>query len=88
MGVRTLSEEYTGDSISQIEEIGFDLFWDRKDELRTALEQLASNQRLDFSALLVTDVVSNGSLLLLKPRQIVSSPILKWFRPFLGGART
>jgi len=52
-------------SISQIEEIGFDLFWDRKDELRAALEQLASSQRLDFSALLVTDVVSNGSLLLL-----------------------
>ena len=52
-------------SISQIEEIGFDLFWDRKDELRTALEQLALTQRLDFSALLVTDVVSNGSLLLL-----------------------
>ena len=26
-------------SISQIEEIGFDLFWDRKDELRSALEQ-------------------------------------------------
>jgi manganese-dependent inorganic pyrophosphatase len=52
-------------SISQIEEIGFDLFWDRKDELRSALEQLAENQRLDFSALLVTDVVSNGSLLLL-----------------------
>lgn len=52
-------------SISQIEEIGFDLFWDRKDELRSALEQLAAIQKLDFSALLVTDVVSNGSLLLL-----------------------
>ena len=52
-------------SISQIEEIGFDLFWDRKDELRTALEKLASDQKLHFSALLVTDVVSNGSLLLL-----------------------
>jgi len=52
-------------SISQIEEIGFDLFWDRKDELRGALEEYASFQRLDFSALLVTDVVSNGSLLLL-----------------------
>jgi manganese-dependent inorganic pyrophosphatase len=52
-------------SISQIEEIGFDLFWDRKDELRAALERLAADQRLDFSALLVTDVVSNGSLLLL-----------------------
>ena len=52
-------------SISQIEEIGFDLFWDRKDELRGALEKLASEQKLDFAALLVTDVVSNGSLLLL-----------------------
>ena len=52
-------------SISQIEEIGFDLFWDRKDELRAALEGLAIAQGLDFSALLVTDVVSNGSLLLL-----------------------
>ncbi len=52
-------------SISQIEENGFDLFWDRKDELRSALEQLAGTQRLDFSVLLVTDVVSNGSLLLL-----------------------
>jgi manganese-dependent inorganic pyrophosphatase len=52
-------------SISQIEEIGFDLFWDRKNELRTALEELAKDQKLDFSALLVTDVVSNGSLLLL-----------------------
>jgi manganese-dependent inorganic pyrophosphatase len=52
-------------SISQIEETGFDLFWDRKEELRKALEELANKQRLQFSALLVTDVVSNGSLLLL-----------------------
>lgn len=52
-------------SISQIEETGFDLFWDRKDQLREALEELSQHQRLDFCALLVTDVVSNGSLLLL-----------------------
>ena len=52
-------------SISQIEETGFDLFWERKDELRAALEAFAERQKLDFSALLVTDVVSNGSLLLL-----------------------
>jgi manganese-dependent inorganic pyrophosphatase len=52
-------------SISQIEETGFDLFWERKDELRTALEEFAVRNRFDFSALLVTDVVSNGSLLLL-----------------------
>lgn len=52
-------------SISQIEEIGFDLFWDRKDDLRASLELLAEKSHLDFSALLITDVVSNGSLLLL-----------------------
>jgi len=52
-------------SISQIEEIGFDLFWNRKDELLEALQSLAVSNKLDFSALLVTDIVSNGSLLLL-----------------------
>ena len=52
-------------SISQIEETGFDLFWERKDDLRQALADFADRHRLDFSALLVTDVVSNGSLLLL-----------------------
>jgi len=52
-------------SISQIEETGFDLFWERKDDLRTALEAHAARGRLDFAALLVTDVVTSGSLLLL-----------------------
>ena len=52
-------------SISQIEEIGFDLFWQRKDELALALESLAREEGLDFSALLVTDIASNGSLLLM-----------------------
>lgn len=52
-------------SISQIEEIGFDLFWQRKDELAQALRDLASENRLEFSALLVTDIASNGSLLLM-----------------------
>jgi manganese-dependent inorganic pyrophosphatase len=52
-------------SISQIEEIGFDLFWDRRDDLLAALEKMARKKNLEFSALLVTDVVSNGSLLLL-----------------------
>jgi len=52
-------------SISQIEETGFDLFWERKDELRAALEAFAAKGRFAFSALLVTDVISQGSLLLL-----------------------
>ncbi len=52
-------------SISQIEEIGFDLFWSRKNELRDALEQMTAERHLDFSALMITDIVSNGSLLLM-----------------------
>ncbi|MGB7326348.1 MAG: putative manganese-dependent inorganic diphosphatase [Rubripirellula sp.] len=52
-------------SISQIEEIGLDLFWQRKDELTKALEELASQNALEFSALLITDIASNGSLLLM-----------------------
>ncbi len=52
-------------SISQIEEIGFDLFWERIDELLDALTALTVERKLDFSALLVTDIISNGSLLLI-----------------------
>jgi len=62
---KEFSEHGVRFSISQIEETGFDRFWERKDDLRAALEAFAEKQRLDFSALLVTDVVSNGSLLLL-----------------------
>jgi manganese-dependent inorganic pyrophosphatase len=62
---KEFSENGVRFSISQIEETGFDLFWERKDDLRAALEAFAEKQRLDFAALLVTDVVSNGSLLLL-----------------------
>lgn len=52
-------------SISQIEETGFELFWERREELHTALSELTRQRRLDFSALLVTDIITNGSLLLL-----------------------
>jgi manganese-dependent inorganic pyrophosphatase len=62
---KEFSEQGVRFSISQIEESGFDLFWERKEELRSALEEHARRQRLDFAALLVTDVLTNGSLLLL-----------------------
>ena len=52
-------------TISQIEEIGFELFWQRKDELLAALAEMAQSRGLEFSSLLVTDIVSNGSLLLM-----------------------
>jgi manganese-dependent inorganic pyrophosphatase len=62
---KEFSEHGVRFSISQIEETGFDLFWERKDALQSALETYAERNKLAFSALLVTDVVSNGSLLLL-----------------------
>lgn len=56
-------------SISQIEEIGFELFWERRNELLDSLIQLTEERNLEFSALLVTDIISNSSLLLLSHEQ-------------------
>ncbi|MEM7475070.1 MAG: putative manganese-dependent inorganic diphosphatase [Planctomycetota bacterium] len=52
-------------TISQIEEIGYDLFWDRKEELHAALLEHTKQNQLDFAALFVTDIISNGSMLLM-----------------------
>jgi manganese-dependent inorganic pyrophosphatase len=52
-------------SVAQIEEIGFGQFWKRKDEVVTALERYRSGHNYLFSALLVTDVVAQSSLLLI-----------------------
>lgn len=52
-------------TISQIEETGFELFWERREELGRALEELMQQRQLDFSALLITDIITNGSLLLM-----------------------
>jgi manganese-dependent inorganic pyrophosphatase len=51
-------------SVAQIEELGFDQFRKRKDELVHALEDLRRRKDYFFSALLVTDVVRITSLLL------------------------
>ena len=51
-------------SVAQIEEIGFDQFWKRKDELLTALEAYRAKRAYHFSSLLVTDVTTQCSLLL------------------------
>jgi manganese-dependent inorganic pyrophosphatase len=51
-------------SVAQIEETGFDQFWKRKDELLAALEEYRASQAYLFSTLLVTDVTTQNSLLL------------------------
>jgi manganese-dependent inorganic pyrophosphatase len=51
-------------AVSQVEEVGFVEFWDRCEELGSALRSSRSADGLDFAALLVTDIKSQDSLLL------------------------
>ena len=51
-------------SVAQIEEIGFEQFWPRKDELLAALEVYRDKRAYHFSTLLITDVTTQCSLLL------------------------
>jgi manganese-dependent inorganic pyrophosphatase len=66
--ITTDCKEYAEDgvrfSVAQIEEIGFTQFWQRKGELLTALEDYRRSRGYQFSALLVTDVNTQSSLLL------------------------
>jgi len=50
-------------SVSQIEELGFDNFWKNEDALDKALETYRAKEELFFSFLLVTDINSQDSLL-------------------------
>jgi manganese-dependent inorganic pyrophosphatase len=66
--ITTDCKEYHEDgvkfSVAQIEEIGFDQFWKRKDELLEALAAYRRKRGYFYSAMLVTDVATQSSLLL------------------------
>ncbi len=53
-------------SVSQVEELGFASFWNRARAIASALGDLRREERLSFAALLVTDVNTQNSLLLVK----------------------
>ncbi len=59
---------------SQIEEVGLDHFDPKKNELRAALRALIKNRGLDFACLMITDITSHFSLLLLEgdPRVVAA----------------
>lgn len=65
MDCKEYNEEGKKFSIAQVEEIGFEQFWKRKDELIGALEVYRKRFDHFFSALLVTDVVTQNSLLVI-----------------------
>lgn len=77
--ITTDCKEYAEDgvrfSVAQIEEIGFNQFWKRKTELLQSLQTYRASNGYNFSALLVTDVNSQSSLLLLAADAILASQI-------------
>ncbi len=62
-------------AISQVEELGFEEFWERSEVLAEALEASRRNGDLDFAALLVTDVKSQDSLLVVSGSPEVAGAI-------------
>lgn len=53
-------------SVSQVEELGFGNFWQNSTGLLRALDELCTQENLCFACLLVTDINTQNSLLLLK----------------------
>ena len=68
--VRSDYKIYTEDgvrfAVSQVEELGFANFWAHARDLSAALEGLRAAERLMFAGLLVTDIHTQNSLLLVK----------------------
>jgi manganese-dependent inorganic pyrophosphatase len=62
-------------SVAQIEEIGFTQFWDRKGEVVQAVQRYCGEKGYFMAALLVTDIVSQTSLLVLAAPEIFQNLI-------------
>lgn len=60
---KTYHEENRTFSVSQVEELGFGNFWDHADQLIEALKEMRQRERLHFSALMITDINTQNSLL-------------------------
>jgi len=53
-------------SVSQVEELGFDNFWQHAKDMTKALADLRHDERLAFACLLVTDINTQNSLMLVQ----------------------
>ena len=59
-------EEGVRFAVSQVEELGFDNFWQHAEAMAKALAELRRDEQLAFACLLVTDINTQNSLLLAK----------------------
>ncbi|MBI4624495.1 MAG: putative manganese-dependent inorganic diphosphatase [Verrucomicrobia bacterium] len=53
-------------AVSQVEELGFGNFWQHARPITNAIQELRDEERLAFAALLVTDINTQNSLLIVK----------------------
>jgi manganese-dependent inorganic pyrophosphatase len=58
-------------AVSQVEELGFANFWQHAKAIATAVQELRDEERLVFAALLITDINTQNSLLLVKGESAV-----------------
>ncbi len=63
---KVYDEEGVRFAVSQVEELGFDNFWQHARALVAALADLRNTEKLVFAALLVTDINTQNSLMLVK----------------------
>ena len=63
---KVYDEEGVRFAVSQVEELGFDNFWQHAKALAAALAGLRASERLAFAALLITDINTQNSLMLVK----------------------
>ena len=63
---KVYEEEGIRFAVSQVEELGFGNFWQHAKPIAEALSALRDEERLAFAALLVTDINTQNSLLLVK----------------------
>jgi manganese-dependent inorganic pyrophosphatase len=63
---KTYDEENLRFSVSQVEELGFGNYWIHAKPIAAALQGLRDEENLSFAALLVTDINTQNSLLLVK----------------------
>ncbi len=59
-------EEGVRFAVSQVEELGFNNFWQHAQPISDALQELRADERLAFACLLVTDINTQNSLMLVK----------------------
>ena len=63
---KVYDEENVRFAVSQVEELGFDNFWQHAKTMAKALGDLRTDEKLAFACLLVTDINTQNSLMLVK----------------------